>query len=213
MSKFSLFGPKKNAPAGPTAEEQCTKRAEELGGKIAALNEKADYLDKQITRLKGEALTAHKAKQATKAKQLVSRFKALEKQQTQTWAICQNLQAGLDQIQQAVMNIDAIQALKQNTELLKNLMKQNGLDPEKIDQIQDDAAEIVQQMYEISRIVATPIGGQMDDFDVDDEMRALEDELDGEEVQVEPVRVGPGPAPARAAPADSGFEELLEAFG
>lgn len=88
---FSLFGKKKQANTGPSIEEQCQARAEELGRKIVILDEKLYYIEKQIAQLKVEARGCAQSNKR-KALNAVRRIKALEKQQDQVWGILQNSQ-------------------------------------------------------------------------------------------------------------------------
>jgi hypothetical protein len=55
--KFTLFGKDKKTAAGsgPSPEEECQKRSEVLGQKIADLSEKANHLETEIVRVKSEA--------------------------------------------------------------------------------------------------------------------------------------------------------------
>jgi uncharacterized membrane protein YkoI len=145
----------------------------------------------------------------------MNRYKALEKQQEQTWAIASNLQAGLDQISMAVMNIEGIKAMEANASLMKNLMAKNDLTQERIDEIQDAAAETNQTLEELARIAAAPIGGQMDDFELDEEMALLQEELEDQEPAAAPPAAPARVVPAHVAPdpvIDDGLYELMGAL-
>jgi hypothetical protein len=166
---FSPVAKKEAAPAPlpeelsvKPSEEFSVKRSEELSRKISDLHEHADHLDKEITRIRKEVAAAVKAKKQVKAEQLVTQCKKLEKEQEQTWAKAANLQAMLDQIQSAVMNIDAVKALEENNKIIKALMAQHGINTERIDEIQDEAAGMVEAFDEVPRSASTPIDAELE---------------------------------------------------
>jgi chromosome segregation ATPase len=201
--RFSLFPIKESVSDALAVQEECQKRAEELGQKITLLNEKVDYYDSEIGRLKKEARDNAKTNKR-RAINAVKRIKTIEKQQEQTWTIAQNMQSSLDQIQEAVMNIAAIVSIQTDTKLIEKILAANGLDQDKIDQIQDDAAEMRAKMEEISRVVAAPIGGdQFDEGELEDELAAL---LADDQPEAVPGRVAP------AADLDPDVNDLLAAF-
>jgi hypothetical protein len=110
------------------------------------------------------------------------------------------------------MNVDAIKGTAENTKLLQGILNQAGLDLDRIDAIQDEAAEVAQQYEELGRITAMPIGEPVDEGELEDELANLITDGAGEVVgqSTQNGRVGAGAAPANQA--DAGLEDLMAAF-
>jgi hypothetical protein len=202
---FNLFGKKKDT--GPTLDEQCAKQAEELGLRIETLNKKADYYDKLIEQEKAVVRENHK-KNPKKASAAARRIKGFEKQRDTACGIAANLQNQADLIQNAAMNIDAIKSIEANTKLYNQIMSAQGLTPERVAEIQDEAAETFAQAEELAQAVAAPIGPQYDDDEINDEIDAIVAEGEPEAEPANPGRVTAAPA----ADATAQLDDLMGAF-
>ena len=201
-----LFGKKKKAKA-----ETPMDRTEALSQKIAMLEKKEAFVEKQIADHIAEAKKYMKAGQKAKAMQLMKRKKTLEGQLAKYAGMRANLENQKDLLADAALNADIFDEMKKNSETLKQAY--GGLDQDQVEEMLDDIEETNQTAQEISDALARPMGGAMvDEDELEDELNGLMED-DAEEVAAPSA---PQRVPAAAAVADDDEAELgalMQTFG
>lgn len=200
-----LFGKKKKAKV-----ETPMDRTEALSQKIAVLEKKEAYVEKQIEDQVAQAKKYANAGQKAKALQCLKYKKSLEARQAKYAGMISNLQNQKDLLADAALNADIFQEMKKNSETLKQAY--GGLDQDQVEEMLDEIDETNQAAQEISDALARPMGGAMvDEGELEDELAGLMEE-GGEEVAAPsaPQRV---PAAAVADDDEAELGALMQTFG
>jgi hypothetical protein len=202
---------KKTAAAEQREKVQAdiTAWSEDLSQKLAVAEQRADYLDTRIAAKKAEA-RANATANKRKAVAAVKRVKALEKQQEQVWQIQGKMQGLLDEIQQAVNNIDVLVAMRQQGELIDNMFAANGLNQAEVDRLADEQAERKQLLGEINDVVFAPGADEVDNDEMEADLERLLNEEEPAQAQAQP-QAAPG-RQAAAAAEDGAIADLMAAF-
>ena len=174
-----IFGKKKAAPApGPSLSDAASKIDERSGNidrKIAALDRELATYRKQMKGKRGAALQHIKRR----AMQTLKRKRMYEAQRDQLANQAFNIDQtafAIDTVKDTVTTIDAIKAAKST---LQTQTKQINID--EIDDIQDDLADMFEDMAEINESLGRNYALEdLDESELDAELADLEDELEGE---------------------------------
>jgi charged multivesicular body protein 5 len=144
---------------------------------------KIQALDKQLVPLKQQLDKSKSLPEKQRIKQrcvqLLKQKKMYEQQRDSLFNQQMNLEQTTFMTNQLKDNMDTFQTMKESTQGMKSQMK--GLNIEKIDQLQDDMADLMDDANEInemmSRSYATP---EIDESDLMDELDSLETEIQEE---------------------------------
>jgi charged multivesicular body protein 4 len=197
-----LFGKKKQEPK-VTPQTACEANA----AKIEELQKKIEHLDKQADAQAKKAVQYMKAKNKKKALECMKMKKMYENQSTTITNMCYNLQQQQNQLQMAQISADAFGQYAQNTKAMRQAL--GGLDADKIDEMRDENEDVMDQLNEITDILAQPSMEGLDD--AEDELAALmeADEEAGEEIPGETEKVRPS---AEHADEDAEIGDLMAGF-
>jgi charged multivesicular body protein 4 len=198
--EFKSLGKKKTptAEAREKVQAEVVALTEELCQKHAFAEERADSLDSQIAVKKAEA-RAWATTNKRKALAAVKRVKALEKQQDQAWAIIGKLQALVDEIQQAIQNVDLVVAIKEQGKLIDAMFAANGLNQAEVGRIVDEHEDRRQAGQDILDVILAPGADELDDDQAYADLEALLDEEDPVPVQAQAVPNRPAAVAAASA--------------
>jgi hypothetical protein len=178
-----LFGKKKKAPEGTDPQavlENITKQLENSDKCMKPLK-------KQVEQERAEARKCMQAKQRDKAVQYLKRAKALDAQVAKFMAISNQLTTLQQQFLDSFATREHVAMLKQANGVLPAAPK-----AEDVEELVDEIAQV------INDALTRELGPQVDMGEVDDELAAMEGELDGGA----PVGVAPGRATAAAIDED-----------
>lgn len=98
-----------------------------------------------------------------------------------------SLQNNLDALENANLNAETMKAMQQGAKAMKQIHGNMNLD--KVDQTMDEIEEQVVLGQEISNAISRPMGNEIDEDELEDELEALEQET------LEEKMVGVGRAP------------------
>lgn len=123
-----------------------------------------------------------------------------------------SLQNNLDALENANLNAETMKAMQQGAKAMKQIHGNMNLD--KVDQTMDEIEEQVVLGQEISNAISRPMGNEVDEDELEDELEALEQEnLESKMVGVGKVPVGgittSAPAVSNAAQEEDDEEEEL----
>lgn len=117
-----------------------------------------------------------------------------------------SLQNNLDALENANLNAETMKAMQQGAKAMKQIHGNMNLD--KVDQTMDEIEEQVVLGQEISNAISRPMGNEIDEDELEDELEALEQET------LEEKMVGVGRAPVggitTSAPAVSSKAQVQE---
>lgn len=179
-----LFGKKKEEPK-ITPQQACEANA----AKIEELNKKVEHLDKQADIQAKKAVQYMKAKNKKKALECMKMKKMYENQSTTITNMCYNLQQQQNQLQMATISADAFGQYAQNTKAMKAAL--GGLDADKIDELRDENEDVVDQLNEITDILAQPNAEGDDDAEAELQELMEADAEGGEEIPGETEKPKP----------------------
>lgn len=197
-----LFG-KKKKPTTQTPQQ----RSEEITKTIEDLNKKCEYYDKQIQQQTKMAIMYKNKGQKQKALECMKRKKALEAQQSKISQMSFNLEQQRDQIQNAAISADVFNNYRKNNETIKQQF--GNLDADKIEDIIDEMEDTQAEMDTITDALTRPMGPQLDEDELNDELDALGEEIpdEGEAEAQQPVH-----AQAEAEDDDAELAQLMGSF-
>jgi len=188
-----MFGGKKTKASAtkPQANPNNTNNAiNGLRATIAKLDKREKHIEQQVEKCKKTAAAKVKRKDKRGAMAALKKKQLYEKQLDSIGGKKMNLETQILQLEEAVINTEAINAMKSGTQALKqNVATQ---DIEEIDEMMDDMHEAKDMADEIN----VALGQDMADFDDEDlanelaeleELDALEAVEDLPQVQTSPV--------------------------
>ena len=145
--------------------------------------------------------------QKQKALECMKRKKALEAQQTKVSQMAFNLEQQRDQIQNAAISADVFNNYRKNNETIKQQF--GNLDADQIEDIVDEMEDTQAEMDSITDALTRPMGPQMDEDELNDELDAL-----GEDIPAEAEADAPQAAKPQAEAEDDDAElaQLMGSF-
>mmetsp|Transcript_16069 Transcript_16069/g.16200 ORF Transcript_16069/g.16200 Transcript_16069/m.16200 type:complete len:235 (-) Transcript_16069:162-866(-) len=177
-----IFGKKKE----PLPAISLSEAGAGINTRIEGLDAKIKGLDNELRRFKEQLKSAKgptKASIQKRAMETLKRKKMYEQQRDQMAAQSFNL----DQTSFAIESIKdtqlAVSAMKTAAVTLKTETKKMNIN--EIEDFQDDLADMFEDMEEINEIMGRSYGTPaIEDCDLEAELACLEDELDGDEIEV-----------------------------
>lgn len=219
MSSFmGRFVGRKGAPPPPKptlgeAGEKIDGRVEGLDKKIAELNKQLQGFRNQLKKARGSS----KASLQRRAMQVLKRKRMYEKQRDQLAQQGFNLEQQDFTMQTLKDTATTVDAMKESAAAMKQQYKTINID--KIEDIQDDLADLMADAEEVQDVLGRAYGlpDDVDEADLEDELAALDDELEmeadaeGDEV---PSYLQPSSIPAAPdAKPDVATAEGVDEFG
>eukprot|EP00048_Salpingoeca_helianthica_P014605 m.222539 g.222539 ORF g.222539 m.222539 type:complete len:228 (+) comp16052_c0_seq1:56-739(+) len=177
MSLFSrMFGRAEEAPRKEVAAETAAT-IQKIQDVVGLLEKKAETYQKKIDQHTREAVRYAKANNKPMAMQHLKRKKRAEEQKKNTEGQIDTLGAQMDALEAMAMNREVIKA----TEASHHTMKAAMPDADKVQDMLEDQADLMQQMSEISNILASGASNQQV-YD-EDELAAELDDLMAEDLE------------------------------
>ncbi|PRP74619.1 hypothetical protein PROFUN_03541 [Planoprotostelium fungivorum] len=176
-----LFGKK---PA-PNPKESIQK----LRDTIELLEKREIHLQKQAEKQVLDAKAAMAKKDKKTALMCLKRKKLYENQLDKLAGSRMNLEIQAMSLESANVDIETLKATKQATDTMKKMHGQLNID--KIEDIVDDARDVMEQYEEIGNVLTQPINGQA--FDEDDLLEEL-NQLDEERISEQMLEIGSAPS-------------------
>ena len=159
-----------------------------VDGQIADLQKTATELEKRVLRRekafyteRSTAAKLNKERRVTEARQALVRSKAIEKQMavmrnsaSQCWCLAMHLES-------LGIMADSYQAMASSNNMIRKLMKTEGLDPDKVAELSEQLQASVGASTEIQDLLSRPLdaaaaaGGDMDYDALDAELATLND--------------------------------------
>jgi len=177
--KMNLFGKAKAAPQ--TTPKDGVMRVKET---LDMLEKREKHLQSKIDKeLKIAKENAQKNKKA--ALMALKRKKLYEAEVEKMMNTRMNLEAQVIQIENASVNFEVLQAMKQGASALKNI--HGSVNIERVEDTVDEIQEQMDLANEISNVIGQPMGNTIDDDELLAELEELEqEELDSKLLTVEP---------------------------
>jgi len=166
---MNLFGKKKKAP--PKLNESI----QSLRESIQMLDKREKHLEKQIQQTLEEAKAKAKAKDKRGALFHLKRKKLLEKQIDQIYGKKINIETQVMALESAASNKDVLNVMRQGKEALQSTIQENDID--KVDEVIADINDAVALADELGDAISRPIGGQIDDDELNAELEQMESQL------------------------------------
>ena len=165
---MNLFGKKKTITPTPIQAIQSLKET------LQTMEKREEYLEKQITLLTNEAKKAMTQKNKPKAVHCLKKRKLIQKQVDSIFNTKLNIDTQIIALTQAVTNSDVIKSITIGKEALKN----SKADPDKVADVMDELEETLAEVDEITDVMSRPIGQTVDDDELLEELRELEDDME-----------------------------------
>ncbi|OWB58745.1 hypothetical protein B5S28_g4819 [[Candida] boidinii] len=168
---------------GQTKKELPKKAIVELREHISTLNKKSKFLEQQILdqdSIARKNITINK----TVAKLALKKKKKLENDLSKIDQQIESLETQLNAIESANLNLETMKAMKQGAKAMKQIHGDFNVD--KVDETMDDIREQVDLSEEISDAISRPLGQEIDDDELEDELAALQqEEIDNKMINTE----------------------------
>lgn len=179
---MNLFGKKKAAkPEAPSAVQVIgrLKEAQEQ------LSKRQEHLERQKAATRAEGSKALKAGDKVKAKHLLLRIKAFDKQIQSNYGKINNLDTQIMTLESATSDQNIFEAMRLGQEHMKKTMNEDQLD--RVEDLMDDIQQQQQLADDYSNALARPINAEME-MDDDELLEAFEAEFNvDQDVEVEDV--------------------------
>lgn len=165
--------PEVPAPTLGDATKTLEARADTLDQRILKLDKELAVYKKQLKTAKGTAQAALKQR----ALGVLKRKKMLEKQRDGASQQAFNLDQTSYAIESMKTTMGTVSAMKEGAKQMKKEFK--ALDIDKIEDVQDDLAELMFDVQEVDEVMGRAWGvpDDVDEADLDDELAALDDEI------------------------------------
>ncbi|KAJ5069333.1 charged multivesicular body protein 4c [Anaeramoeba ignava] len=213
---MKLFGRKKKKNVKPTTE-QTRESITKLRDTIQMLEKRETYLQQKI-----DAELINAKKNATKNKrsalQSLKKKKFYEQQIEKAQSTKMTLESQMMTLEGASMNLEVIKAMKQGGDTLRQI--HGELDVDSVQDLVDDIQEQFTLAEEISDAISTPLGPQMDEDELMEELEELEQQtieeqlLDSKKVNVPNLPSAPVHVPQAQAqesePEDEDEDEIAK---
>lgn len=172
---MNLFGKKKaQKPQAPSAVQVIgrLKEAQEQ------LSKRQEHLERQKAATRAEGSKALKGGDKVKAKHLLMRIKAFDKQIESNYGKINNLDTQIMTLESATSDANIFDAMRMGQEHMKQTMNENQLD--RVEDLMDDINEQQQIADDISNALSRPINQEME-MDDDELLEAFEAEFNTHE--------------------------------
>jgi len=160
-----LFGRKK--AASPAPSETINK----LRTTLESLEKRESFLGKQIGELRNQAVSYVHNKDKTRALFSLKKIKLLEKEAESISGQKFNLEIQISALTQAITNSETVNAMHLGRQTLVNM--ESKIDPDKVADIMDDLTENLAKVEDVTETVSRPIGMQVDEKELLDELNGL----------------------------------------
>jgi charged multivesicular body protein 4 len=152
---------------------------------LTLLEKREKHLENQVSLFRKEAAAAVKAKQKSKALFFLKKAKIYEKQISSIFNTKLNIETQIAALSQASINTETITAMKISRDVLINSEK--TIEPEKVEEVMDDLENRLASVEEVSEIMGRPLGQQLDEDELLQELEAEIHIADIEKIIVNPV--------------------------
>lgn len=194
--------PKGGGGGAPAAKQpvvsQTVAQTATLKQTISRLEQRRDFLDKKQDAEHKLAIAKNKKGDKKGALAHLKRKKMYAKEIEKINGAVINLEQQTMAIESTSVTADIVKAMETGKNALNTITQ--SVDVDKIENLQDDIREQMQQSEEIDQVLGAPIG--MDDMDLEDELAELEADGIEEELDALPS------VPAAAKPAATAAESL-----
>lgn len=180
---MNLFGKRKKKPAsnpGGGGGGGGTKAAmEKLRTKSQDMDKKQAHLQKQVDACTARAKQYAKAKNKKAALRELEKRKMYEKNIDDVFKIQRNIETQLFTLERTIFNTEVHSVMANATSAIKDELKRTNVDD--IGELQDDLQEAIEDANEVNEIMANPIGQVVDEAELEDDLAALEADLEEED--------------------------------
>jgi len=176
---MNLFGKKKAAPPKLSETIQRLREANDT------LDKREKHLEKQITQAVAEARKKSKAKDKRGALFQIKRKRMYEKQIEQIWGKKSNIETQVMALESAASNKEVLDVMKIGKDALNTAIQ--ATDVENVEQTMEDINEQIAMGDEIGDAMSNPIGAPMDEVDLENELKEMQDQMDEDELLAAPV--------------------------
>ncbi|KAK9457658.1 Snf7-domain-containing protein [Dipodascopsis uninucleata] len=171
-SMFSyLFGG--GSSGGNTRKDNAKSAIIELRKHLDTLTKREALLEKRIAEQEGIA-RKNVSTNKIAARNALKRKKALETELEKLQAGIASLEAESNAIESANLNFETMKVMQSGARALKNI--HGNMDIDKVDATMDEIREQVALTDEIGEAISRPLGQDIDEFELEDELEALEQE-------------------------------------
>jgi len=146
---------------------------------IEKLEKREAHLEKQISRLLSEAKVRNKKGDKKGAIYRLKKKKLLEKELQSLCDKKLNLEKNIITLDSAIVNQNMMGTMNMVKNTLAAEMKKADVD--KVDEVMDDMADLMDQQNEINEALGNPMGEDYDEDELADELADLEDEIELED--------------------------------
>lgn len=138
---------------------------------ISMLNKKQNHLEVQIKNqetIARENVTSNKAV----AKNALKKKRTYQTQLDKIYSQIESLEVQLDAIESANLNLTTMNVMKDGAKAMKQIHGSFNID--KVDETMDDIKEQLDVAADISEAISRPLGNEMDEDELEDELKELE---------------------------------------
>lgn len=194
---MKLFGRKK--------KENPQETIARLRESLETLDKRHEFLEKKIQQQLAEAKRYNAAGNKRMAVAALKRKKMLVDQQQKIEGARDKIEMQMNAIEGAKMNMEVIDSMQLGAKTMSEMHR--GMTVEKVDKVMGDVTEQMDVSREIGDAIAMPIGDQVDEDELLEELDELEEEDITDQVADLPA---PGRAKAKPAKAKTEEEDLAE---
>lgn len=172
---MNLFGTKKKAPAPKLSDSiQALREA------INVLDKREKHLEKQIEQTLDEAKKKAKAKDKRGALFHLKRKKMLEKQIDQIYGKKTNIEMQVMALESAAGNKEVLAAMRLGKDALKGAIQESDID--RVDDVMAEIGDSLALADELGDAMSRPIGNNVDEDELNQELEQMESELLAEDM-------------------------------
>ena len=173
---MGLFGSSKKA--SPTPAVSSTEAIQKMRTTLDILSKKETHLESRMQQENATALATASSNRSA-ALLALHRKKLLAKHRDQTRAARFNLELQLMAIENATLNLETMEAMRQGSMAIKAL--HGAVSVERVDETMEEIREQMEVAQEISEAIASPLGAGgigmvVDEDELDAELEALQQE-------------------------------------
>jgi len=181
-----LFGGGKKQKAQPK-EMGANQAIQNTRNTIERLEKREAHLEKQINTLLKEAKARNKKGDKKGALYRLKKKKLLEKELQSLCDKKLNLERNIIALDSAIVNQNMMGTMSAVKNTLAAEMKKADVD--KVDEVMDDMADLMDQQNEINEALGNPMGEDYDEDELADELADLEDEIELEDQEENEVKM------------------------
>ncbi|GMM38211.1 ESCRT-III subunit protein [Saccharomycopsis crataegensis] len=146
---------------------------------ITMLNKKQAHLESQIE-AQDQVARKNVATNKAAAKNALKKKKNYQTQLDKIYSQIESLETQLDAIESANLNLATMNAMKDGAKAMKQIHGDFNID--KVDETMDDIKDQLDVAAEISDAISRPLGNEIDEDELEDELKELEDAQLNEEL-------------------------------